>query len=371
MEAIVTRDMVFEAANRLAASGQKVTARSLLDDIGGGSLKTVHNFYREWRQELLAERQAQIITKESVAVPENIRETAQGFLDKIRIPFDQMLSVLWQEALGRAQAELDEAKAAAAKQIEEAQAERDEILSDLEKLMEEKKELEEEAQELRAQVEVLKPLEQEVAVQKERILQQGILQEQLKEQYEKELQDATREAQELKAQVDALKPLEKEVAVLKERIAQQEILQSQLTGQYERQLQDVVRERDRLASDLDKAKAFMANTKAERDQKVLELERETEKARKLELNVQRLEGDVNDFKARMVKAEARSFEMDKQVKLMQDQIQDLKAQRDQLQATVSAKEEEALTVKVSKPKKARQARRKSADEQLPEETLAE
>ena len=365
MEAIVTRDMVFEAANRLAASGQKVTARSLLDDIGGGSLKTVHNFYREWRQELLAERQAQIITKESVAVPENIRETAQGFLDKIRIPFDQMLSVLWQEALGRAQAELDEAKAAAAKQIEEAQAERDEILSDLEKLMEEKKELEEEAQELRAQVEVLKPLEQEVAVQKERILQQGILQEQLKEQYEKELQDATREAQELKAQVDALKPLEKEVAVLKERIAQQEILQSQLTGQYERQLQDVVRERDRLASDLDKAKAFMANTKAERDQKVLELERETEKARKLELNVQRLEGDVNDFKARMVKAEARSFEMDKQVKLMQDQIQDLKAQRDQLQAAVSAK--------APKPKKAKQSRMKEtpAGEQLPEETPAE
>jgi chromosome segregation ATPase len=371
MEAIVTREMVFEAANRLAASGQKVTARSLLDDIGGGSLKTVHNFYREWRQELLAERQAQITTRESVTIPENIRETAQGYLDRIRIPFDQMLAVLWQEAMGRAQAELEEAKAAAAKQIEEAQTERDEILSDLEKLMGEKKELGKEAQELRAQVEGLKPLEQEVAVQKERILQQGILQEQMKEQYEKDIQDATREAEELRAQVEALKPLTQEVAVLNERLVQQGVLQEQLKEQYEKQLQDGARERDRLAADLDKAKVFAATTKAERDQKAVELERETERTRKLEMNVQRLEGDVNDFKARMVKAEARSFEMDKQVKLMQDQIRDLKAQRDQVQAAVSAKEEEQRTAKASKPKKTKQSRGKSASELLPEETPAE
>jgi len=322
MEAIVTRDMVFEAANRLAASGQKVTARSLLEDIGGGSLKTVHNFYREWRQELLAERHAQISIKEAVAIPENIRETAQGYLDKIRIPFDQMLATLWQEALSRAQAELEEAKAAAAKQIEEAQAERDEILSDLEKLMGEKKELEKEAQELRSQVEVLKPLEQEVAVQKERIQQQGVLQEQLKEQYEKQLQDGARE-------------------------------------------------RDRLAADLDKAKFHASDMRAERDQKGVELEKETERARKLEQEIERLGSNANECKARMVTAEARSFEMDKQVKLMQDQIQDLKAQRDQLQATVSAKGEEARAAKAPKPKKTRQSRGKPSDEQLPEETPTE
>lgn len=57
-------------------------------------------------------------------------------------------------------------------------------------------------------------------------------------------------------------------------------------------------------------------------------------------------------------AKACSLEMDKQVKLMSEQIQDLKAQRDYLQASSATKKEEARAAKEAKRKAGRQSRSK-------------
>ena len=48
--------------------------------------------------------------------------------------------------------------------------------------------------------------------------------------------------------------------------------------------------------------------------------------------------------------------MDKQVKLVQEEIRDLKAERDRLRATASPEEEKAQALKAPKPKRAKQSR---------------
>jgi len=51
----VDADELFETANRLKAEGREVTALSLLDALGGGSLRTIYKHLETWQKQIPAE----------------------------------------------------------------------------------------------------------------------------------------------------------------------------------------------------------------------------------------------------------------------------------------------------------------------------
>lgn len=46
----INKEELFRAANDLVADGKRVTATALLDELGGGSLRTIYKYLAEWQQ---------------------------------------------------------------------------------------------------------------------------------------------------------------------------------------------------------------------------------------------------------------------------------------------------------------------------------
>jgi DNA repair exonuclease SbcCD ATPase subunit len=65
----VEADEFFETANRLTAEDKEVTATTMLDALGGGSLRTIYKHLDEWKRR----RPAVVVTGDNDQMPENVR----------------------------------------------------------------------------------------------------------------------------------------------------------------------------------------------------------------------------------------------------------------------------------------------------------
>lgn len=123
LEKIVTDELVFEVADRLAAEGRKVSNRLIWDQVGGGSMTTIAATLRRWR-----ERQ-QLKTNQvsdRVPLPEPIAATMRDAVDR-----------LWKAAQDETQKEIDRLTQAMNERVAEATAERDGALAELQATVEE------------------------------------------------------------------------------------------------------------------------------------------------------------------------------------------------------------------------------------------
>ena len=122
-EKLVSDEMVFEIATQLTAKGEKVTNRAVWSAIGGGSMTTISNALRRWRenQEL----------KVSLSIERSPLPTSM---------FDVLhhaAAQLWDAAQSETKAELEQLAQATNARIAEAHCERDDALTELQTTAEE------------------------------------------------------------------------------------------------------------------------------------------------------------------------------------------------------------------------------------------
>lgn len=123
IERIVSDDMVFEVADQLTAKGEKVTNRAVWSAIGGGSMTTISQALRRWRerQELRSEQPI-----ERAPLPAAIADAMHDAVSR-----------LWMAAQEETKAELDQLAQATNARVSETQNERDEALAELQATAEE------------------------------------------------------------------------------------------------------------------------------------------------------------------------------------------------------------------------------------------
>ena len=123
LERIVTDELVFSIADRLDAEGRKVSNRLVWDQIGGGSMTTIAAALRRWRErrELKAEQPAA-----RPPLPEPMGEVMRDAADR-----------LWKAAQDETRKEIDRLTQAMNERVEEASAERDGALAELQATVEE------------------------------------------------------------------------------------------------------------------------------------------------------------------------------------------------------------------------------------------
>lgn len=143
-EKLVSDDMVFEIAEQLTAKGEKVTNRAVWSAIGGGSMTTISNALRRWRE------------NQELQVNQSIERTPlpAAMVEVLHHAVVQ----LWDTAQRETKAELEQLAQATNARIAEVHSERDEALAELQATAEELEQakaelgaLKIEAQELRAQ----------------------------------------------------------------------------------------------------------------------------------------------------------------------------------------------------------------------------
>jgi chromosome segregation ATPase len=123
IERIVTDAMVFEIADSLAASGQKVTNRAIWSAIGGGSMTTISQALRHWKEKQVLQ----------VAQPVERAPLPVALVDILHHATAQ----LWEAAQAETKAELEQLAQATNARIAEAHAERDDTLAELQATVEE------------------------------------------------------------------------------------------------------------------------------------------------------------------------------------------------------------------------------------------
>lgn len=122
LDKIVTDELVFEVADRLAAEGRKVSNRLIWDQVGGGSMTTIAAALRRWRErQQLQTDQA----SDRVPLPEAIAATMRDAVDR-----------LWKAAQDETQKEIDRLTQAMNERVAEATAERDGALAELQTTVE-------------------------------------------------------------------------------------------------------------------------------------------------------------------------------------------------------------------------------------------
>jgi chromosome segregation ATPase len=123
IERIVTDDAVFEIADQLTANGEKVTNRAIWSAIGGGSMTTVSQALRRWKEQ------------QEIQVSQPIERTPlpASLVDVLH----QAAAQLWETAQAESRAELEQLAHATNARIVEAQSERDDTLSELQTTAEE------------------------------------------------------------------------------------------------------------------------------------------------------------------------------------------------------------------------------------------
>ncbi len=123
IERVVTDNMVFEVADRLTAEGEKVTNRAILTAIGGGSMTTISQALRRWKE-------SQVL---QVAQPIVRAPLPASIIDVLHAAAAQ----LWDAALAETKSELDQLAQATNVRVAEAQSERDDTLAELQTTAEE------------------------------------------------------------------------------------------------------------------------------------------------------------------------------------------------------------------------------------------
>jgi chromosome segregation ATPase len=130
IERIVTDDAVFEIADQLTANGEKVTNRAIWSAIGGGSMTTVSQSLRRWKEQ------------QEIQVSQPIERTPlpASLVDVLHHAAAQ----LWETAQAETKAELEQLAHATNARIAEAQSERDDTLAELQTTAEELEQVKEE-----------------------------------------------------------------------------------------------------------------------------------------------------------------------------------------------------------------------------------
>ena len=123
IERIVTDETVFEIADQLTTNGEKVTNRAVWSAIGGGSMTTISQALRRWK-----ERQVLQITQPIERTP-----LPASLVDVLHNAATQ----LWDAALAETKSELEQLAQATNARIAEAQSERDDTLAELQTTAEE------------------------------------------------------------------------------------------------------------------------------------------------------------------------------------------------------------------------------------------
>jgi DNA repair exonuclease SbcCD ATPase subunit len=123
IERVVTDTMVFEVADRLTAAGEKVTNRAIWSAIGGGSMTTISQALRRWKDSQVLQVAQPI---ERAPLPATIIDVLHG-----------AAAQLWDAALNETKSELDQLAQATNVRVAEAQSERDDALAELQTTAEE------------------------------------------------------------------------------------------------------------------------------------------------------------------------------------------------------------------------------------------
>ena len=123
IERIVTDETVFEIADQLTANGEKVTNRAVWSAIGGGSMTTISQALRRWK-----ERQVLQVTQPIERTP-----LPASLVDVLHNAATQ----LWEAAQAETKSELEQLAQATNARIAEAQSERDDTLAELQTTAEE------------------------------------------------------------------------------------------------------------------------------------------------------------------------------------------------------------------------------------------
>jgi hypothetical protein len=123
IERVVTDTMVFEVADRLTAAGEKVTNRAIWSAIGGGSMTTISQALRRWKDSQVLQVAQPI---ERAPLPATIIDVLHG-----------AAAQLWDAALNETKSELDQLAQATNARVAEAQSERDDTLAELQSTAEE------------------------------------------------------------------------------------------------------------------------------------------------------------------------------------------------------------------------------------------
>ena len=123
LEKIVTDELVFEIADRLAGEGRKVSNRMVWDQIGGGSMTTIAAALRRWRERQQLES----------APPAPLTPLPESIAAAMR----EAVQRLWQAAQEETQKEIDRLTQAINARVAEAVAERDAALGELQTTVEE------------------------------------------------------------------------------------------------------------------------------------------------------------------------------------------------------------------------------------------
>lgn len=117
IERIATDETVFEIADQLTANGEKVTNRGIWTAIGGGSMTTISQSLRRWKEQ------------QEIQVTQPIERTPlPAALVDI---FQTAAAQLWDAALTETKSELEQLAQATNARIAEAHAERDDTLTEL------------------------------------------------------------------------------------------------------------------------------------------------------------------------------------------------------------------------------------------------
>lgn len=128
-------DELFETANRLVAEGKDVTATTLLDALGGGSLRTIYKYLEQWK-----EKSTIVPVKKTVEIP-----------DRVQASF----AMAWRMATDEAAIEIEAVKEKAAEDVAAANNRFQEALNAAERLEREAQEAAEVIDGLKSQVATL------------------------------------------------------------------------------------------------------------------------------------------------------------------------------------------------------------------------
>jgi len=219
-------DELFETANRLVAEGKDVTATTLLDALGGGSLRTIYKYLEQWK-----EKSPIVSVKKTVEIP-----------DRVQASF----AMAWRMATDEAAIEIEAVKEKAAEDVAAANNRFQEALNAAEKL-------EREAQEA---AEAIDGLKSQVATLTEEVTSLSAVRAEYKaiaEQLE----------QQVKAQGQELDRLHKERAEEREEHAQQITKLEESAAQSAKRYQHEI---DSLRSALDEARGKIAEVEKQRDE---------------------------------------------------------------------------------------------------------
>jgi predicted nuclease with TOPRIM domain len=113
---VITREMVFDEAGRLKASGVDPTNRKLLQELGG-SMTTIAGFLRDW------------IAQQSIAAPAqvDIQDVPAGVVDAGK----QAVCAIWQACHAEARREIEAVTEKTSQRVDEVETDRDRVLTEL------------------------------------------------------------------------------------------------------------------------------------------------------------------------------------------------------------------------------------------------